>query len=316
MNIVVDPKGKLPVTLKLTETKMLTDETGRKLVGSLDAIDVKRPEQSLRFDPEGVRLGREGTIFISDEYGPVLAEFNPQGKRIRNFPIPARFLPTKPGKTPADELPPLNTTGRVPNRGMEGLAISPDGTMLYGIMQSPLIQDGALDKDNARVGLNCRLLELDTVTKKSREFVYPLEDKGNGLSEILAINNQEFLVLERDSKGGKDAAFKKIYHINLAGATDVSAVAALPASELPSSIQPVKKTLFLDLLDKKFAIAGDECPEKFEGLAFGPDLPDGRRLLLVSADNDFIAEQPLRIYAFAIDPKQLPGFVPQQFSGR
>jgi hypothetical protein len=46
---------------------------------------------------------------------------------------------------------------------------------------------------------------------------------------------------------------------------------------------------------------GTDLPEKFEGMTFGPDLPDGRRLLLITADNDFIASAPLRVYAFALD---------------
>src|SRR5204863_5354850 len=116
------------------------------------------------------------------------------------------FRPLTPGKTPADELPPKSNVGRLPNRGMEGLAISPDGTKLFGAMQSPLIQDGALGKENARVGRNCRILEVEIATGKTREFVYRLDDGANGVSEILAINDHEFLVLERDSKGGKEAA--------------------------------------------------------------------------------------------------------------
>ena len=40
------------------------------------------------------------------------------------------------------------------------LAITPDGSKLYGFMQSPLIQDGALDKDNKRIGRNIRILEV------------------------------------------------------------------------------------------------------------------------------------------------------------
>ena len=60
-------------------------------------------------------------------------------------------------------------------------------------------------------------------------------------------------------------------------------------------------------------IGGEECPEKFEGLAFGPDLPDGRHLLIVTADNDFVATAPFRVYAFAIDRADLPTFQPQKF---
>ena len=73
-----------------------------------------------------------------------------------------------------------------------------------------------------------------------------------------------------------------------------------------ANIRPVAKTLFVDLLDPKFHIAGSDCPAKFEGLAFGPDLPDGRHLLLVTNDNDFKETIPTCIYAFAINPSELP----------
>ena len=90
-------------------------------------------------------------------------------------------------------------------------------------------------------------------------------------------------------------------------------MASLPSGALPATITPVKKKLFLDLLAKKFKIADAGCPEKFEGMAFGPNLPDGRRLLLVTADNDFLAEKPFRVYAFALGKSDLPTFQPQQF---
>jgi len=68
---------------------------------------------------------------------------------------------------------------------------------------------------------------------------------------------------------------------------------------------------FLDLLDPAFGLAGSGFPEKIEGLAFGPDLPDGRHLLLVTSDNDFFANQDSKIFAFAIPQEGLPSFQPQ-----
>ena len=174
----------------------------------------------------------------------------------------------------------------------------------------------ALGKDNVRVGVNCRLLEVEIATGKTREFVYQLDNRANGVSEILAVNDHEFLVLERDSKGGVDAACKKVFLIDLADATDVSGVEALPVSGLPGTVRAVRKRPFLDLLAAKYKIRGADCPEKFEGLAFGPDLGDGRHLLIVTADNDFIADKPLRVYAFAIDKSELPNFRVQEFSPR
>lgn len=313
MDIRVTPGAKVPVSVKLTATTLLTREDGKRFVGSLDAFEHTAPEKNLRFDPEGARVGRDGTVYIADEYGPVIYEFGAKGARVASLPVPAHFQARKPGKSPADELPPKATSGRQPNRGMEGLAIAPDGTKLFGIMQSPLIQNEALDDKNERTGVNCRILELHLATKKTREFVYPLDGPGHGVNEILAVSDTEFLVLERDGKGGKDTEFKRLFLIDLAGATDVSAAAALPAKGLPAGVKPVAKKPFLDLLAKKHGIAGADCPEKFEGLAFGPDLPDGRRLLLVTADNDFIAERPFRVYAFAIDKAALPNYQPQQF---
>ncbi len=312
MTITVTPGTAPAVSLKLTATTMLTNDAGRAFVGTAAAIDPD-PAKSRRLDPEGVRVGRDGHVFISDEYGPFVYEFDAKGRRVKELPVPAKFRPLAVGPKPEDELPPKNTAGRLPNRGMEGLAITPDGAKLVGLMQSPLIQDGALGADAARVGLNCRLLEIDRATGKTREFVYPLDDAGNGASEILAVNDHEFLVIERDSKAGKEAAAKKIFLIDLAWATDVSAVERLPAAGLPKGVKPAAKKLFFDLLDSRFGIAGPDCLEKFEGLAFGPDLPDGRRLLLVTADNDFVADRPFRVYAFAVGRKDLPAYSPQAF---
>ena len=238
MDIRVKPGAKEPVTLKLTATTLLTDEGGRRFSGNHDAFTQAKPEKNLRLDPEGVRVGRDGAIYISDEFGPVVYEFDAKGKRVRSLPIPAHFQIAKPGKSPADELPPKNTAGRQPNRGMEGLAISPDGTKLIGIMQNPLIQDGGLDGEKKRGGVNNRILEINLASGKTREFVYQLDDPAHMVCEILAVNDREFLVLERDGKAGKDVACKKLFLIDLSAATDVTAVASLPAGALPANITP------------------------------------------------------------------------------
>jgi hypothetical protein len=292
---------------------MLVNENGANFVGAMSAFDSVDSTKSLRLDPEGVRVGRNGNIFVSDEYGPYLYEFAPNGKRIRSLKVPGKFLIAKPGKTSKEELPPNNKSGRQPNKSMEGLAITPDGARLFGIMQNALIQDGALDSANKRIGINNRLLELEIATGKTREFVYQLDSPKYCVCEIAAINDHEFLVLERDNKGGTEAGFKQIFKIDVAGASDVSDVETLPTKALPKKIKPVNKTPFLNLLDPKHKLTGAELPEKFEGMTFGPDLPDGRRLLLLTADNDFKEEVPFRVYAFAVDESDLQGYKAQMF---
>jgi hypothetical protein len=126
------------------------------------------------------------------------------------------------------------------------------------------------------------------------------------VSEILAINDHEFLVVERDNRSNLQTppqapTRKTIYKIDINGATDVSEVDALPAGALPADIKPVKKTLFIDLLDPAFNLA-PTIPEKLEGLVWGPDLPDGRHVLYVISDNDLNLSLDTQLYAFAIAP--------------
>lgn len=88
----------------------------------------------------------------------------------------------------------------------------------------------------------------------------------------------------------------------------------MPVSGLPSGVVAIAKSPFLDLLDPAYGLAGPSFPEKIEGLTFGPDLPDGRRMLVVTNDNDFVATQDNQFYVFAIDPWLLPTYQPQQIS--
>ena len=296
----------------VTRTTLMRQARKTNFTGSAGAFDAVNSPESLRFDPEGVRISRCGeSAFVSDEYGPFLYEFDlKSGKRLRSVNLPNKFLTDFPSATPSVELS-NNLSGRQSNRGMEGLAITPDGRKLLGIMQSPLLQDGGLDATNRRVGTNVRIAEIDGESGAVREFLYPLELRGNVDNEILAINDHEFLVIERDGRPGAAAIEKKIFKIDISAATDIRNVRQLPPTGAPAGVTPVAKSLFLDLLDPVHGLAGANFPEKIEALAFGPDLVDGRHLLLVANDNDFVSTQPTRIFAFAVDGFDLPGFQAQ-----
>jgi len=306
--------GQYTVSAGVVDTILLGPDKTRHYTGSVAAFDATNSPASLRLDPEGIRAARcGGRFYVSDEYGPFLYDFGRDGRRRRALGLPNKLLIDLPSTDGPTELT-KNLTGRQSNRGMEGLAISPDGTKLYGIMQSPLLQDGALDSSNARVGLNDRIVEIGVDTGSVREFLYPMDSRSNGISEVVAVNDHELLVLERDGRAGASAVFKKVFKADLTGATDIRAVKQLPQSEIPADVTPVAKALFLDLLDPAFGLAGPDFPEKIEGLAFGPDLGDGRHLLVVTTDNDFNPARPSLFYAFAIDPADLPGYEAQAVS--
>ncbi len=315
-DITVDPEAKL-LTATLVATRLLRNERGPTFTGLASAIDKKDVANTRRLDPEGVAVSPTGTIYISDEYGPFIYEIDGRGRRIRSIKVPPKFLIAHPSGDADKELPPQNMMGRQANRGMEGLTITPDGKSLVGIMQSPVIQDGALNAKNKRVGINIRILKIDIATGKTSEYVYQLDSPKNGVSEIIAVNDHQFLVDERDGNSGSNAKFKKIFLIDLSHATEVSktgtsAANGLPASELPLGLKPASKSLFIDMLDPRFKLASSTFPEKVESLAWGPPLPDGRLLLIVASDNDLVTADPSFFWAFAIDPRSLPGYAPEK----
>ncbi len=185
-----------------------------------------------------------------------------------------------------------------PNRGLEGVAITPSGERMVAVLQSPLIQDGEIIENQCR-GLNCRWLVYNQ-GQLSKQVVYPLDNVSTGVSEVLAIDEDRYLVLERDSNSGLAAAFKKIFVADIASATDVTACELLPAAAVPSHVTIAKKRLLLDLLDPNFGLAGEQVAEKPEGLSWGPTLSDGRRTLWVCCDNDCDPAIDSQIYCFAI----------------
>lgn len=221
-----------------------------------------------------------------------------------------------------------NTSGRIANKGMEGLAITPDGKVLYGAMQSPLIQDGGTNAANTRI------LRIDLKTGKMQQFAYPLTNIGTAakpkyptISEIIAVNDHELLVDERDGNGlGDDsnASFKKVFHIDLKGAQDVTQTVG-EANLTPFA---VPKTLFLDVVAvlTQHGFTTDNIPAKLESLAFGYDVKVKgvtKHTLFIANDNDFLGTvtdthhpngvaNPNQFFVFAFDASDLPGYVPQQ----
>ena len=244
-----------------------------------------------RFDTEGIRVSNDGlSVFISDEYGPYVYQFSRiTGVRLRTFQLPSSFFVANLSSQGAVEIS-GNTTGRTANKGMEGLAITPDGKTLVGIMQAALIQDASSGGKKL-----LRIVTIDIASgKTTHQYAYKLTT-GSGVSELCALNNTEFLVDERDGDGranGDDAVNKQLYKINLAGATDVSAMNGADALS-----NAVSKTLFLDLVAALTAngIAAGNIPAKIEGVAIGPDIRHGGNTLhtlWIANDNDFLSTVP------------------------
>jgi hypothetical protein len=206
-------------------------------------------------DSEGMAIAADGSFWISDEYGPHIIHVDKTGKTLE------KINPFTTGR----KLP-LVLAKRRPNRGMEGLTITPDGKTLVGIMQFPLYNPSSAATSGSLV---IRIVSFDIASGATKEFVYMMDNTAlQAVSEITAIDNNNFLVLERDglfaTDANRSAVFKKIFKISLNGATDTSDATNGANGKLfggktieelkdaatlaTNGIVPVTKTLIADLM--------------------------------------------------------------------
>lgn len=234
----------------------------------------------LSLDPEGIALLPDGTLFISDEYGPYVYRFSADGKLMSAIQPPEALLPMRGGKldfssnNPAAGQPepkPKNPdVGRQNNQGLEGLSLTPDRRTLVALLQSATRQDGG-NGGGAPARHNTRLLTYDVIDpaapKLTGHYVVPLPrftDKDKTLvaaqSEILALSGTQFLVLSRDSGAGaglkKDTSlYRGIDLVDIAGATNLmgtpyeGATPVAPEGKLVDGVKAATLTRFIDLND-------------------------------------------------------------------
>lgn len=257
-----------------------TGETALDLNGNVLGTD---PDG---LDSESIAVCADGSFWVSDEYGPHIVHFDANGNTIE------RINPFGTG-TGGRKLPAVLAKRRV-NRGMEGLAITPDGKTLVGIMQSTMY-----NPTSTIAGKNVtRILTFNIETGATKQFIYLQEANGLSNCEISAIDNTTFLVIERDGLFPGDATpavYKRVYKIYTDGATDVSdpengefglmfqngtkTIEQLTAAQLlAEGVVPVRKVLVADLLLDVPGYPHD----KLEGVGIIND-----QLIAVSNDDDF-----------------------------
>lgn len=275
----------------LNATQLLRTSTEQPFTGSLAALQAWNGKGDCpSLDPEGLRLVND-LVLISDEYGPSLRFFDRSGRLQSEVVISSKFGLSE-RKSPAMK------EGTFSNRGLEGICQTPKGGTLVAVFQGPLVQDGRIVKKKC-LGVHSRWLVIQRDLRTMSELNYVLEDESTGVSEVLAIDETRFLVLERDSESGVDAKIKRIYLADIAEASDISQVDSITQG-LPTGLKPIRKELVIDLMHPSYGLNGEKTPEKPEGLAWGPWMPDGRKLLVVCFDNDFEEARQSILAAFAI----------------
>jgi hypothetical protein len=146
------------------------------------------------FDIESMQITPDGSYCFGDEFGPFLLHTDDRGRLLEAPGVKSPSNPTLgAGKTPAI----------VNSKGFEGMALSPDGRTLYPMLEGPVAEDRA-----AGLPADLRIFEVGLGRdRRSPRFTgdfwrYRLEHPDNAIGDLVAVNDHQFLVIERDNGAG------------------------------------------------------------------------------------------------------------------
>ncbi len=238
-------------------------------------------------DPEAIVPTPDGkSLWMADEYGPFVFKVNAASGKIETKLAPGNGLPDI-------------VKYRQPNRGIEALALSPNGNLLAGvqsILKMPDATDskGKIQKTTKAVFTRLVQIQPDGST---RMYAYPITDasgnvpysknKDAKIGDLVSLDDTRYLIIERgEQTDGKD--HNMVYLIDISGATDLTrkTISGLEPEYqttlkalTDAGVVPVKKTLLFDMVEGSgFGwVSG-----KTEGLT----LVD-KQTIAVANDNDF-----------------------------
>lgn len=248
------------------------------------------PATSRTVDPESIRVAPNGDLYWSSEgnwnatasarFQPFLRQMKRDGSFVREFATPTAY-----------QYVDNTTAGARSNKVFEALTVAPNGTV-YVANEDALIQDGPLT--TVQAGSVVRVTAMDPTTAQPKaQYAYPLPaipvdapagapfGPDNGLSELLAVNDHQFIAVERAFASGIGNTIRLVLTEITASTTDTSGIAALAGAQYTPMTRRV-------LLEMPITYEGVKL-DNIEGITWGKPLANGNRTLVLVADNNFTA---------------------------
>jgi hypothetical protein len=246
--------------------------------------------ESIRFDPTDSSIWyiSEGSRIPASD--PFIRHASRSGAFIDSLALPQMFTMGWGERGPRNNL------------AFEGLAFARDGRTLWVAMEGPLSQDGGVP--TASAGAMARITQYSRDGQILNQVAYPVDPipmapgpgkyADNGVTEILAVDDERFLIVERSAvqnAAGQYSNFIRIYEMDTSRATDISRLPSL----MDADFQPAEKRLVLDL-------ATLDLPklDNIEGMAWGLKLANGHDSLVLVSDDNFNDSQVTQFLAFEV----------------
>lgn len=212
--------GKAEVTERLTGEVLPVVENAHAAGLLVHPYTFRNEERYLTADYLG-NPELEYRQFIELGVDGYFTDFPGTGDRVRDQ-ITGEFVrsPQNP-----DVLAGIEVANLGRSKGFEGMAISPDKTKLYPLLEGSVIGDPT----NA-----LRIYEFDVPSSQFTKLAgfYGLESSSNAIGDFTVINDNEYLVIERDGGQGATAQFKKIFKVDLSQKDENGFVAKQEVADL------------------------------------------------------------------------------------
>jgi hypothetical protein len=167
-------------SVEVLETVPIVGRSGQPVTGLPNAAgdeppydvtgQTRLPMNPSGLDVEGLVRTASGDFWAVEEYGPSLVHIDRNGAVLRRF-VP-QGLQIQGADYPIVASLPEIVRLRTPNRGFEGLTLSPDGGTLYLALQGPLSNPDEKTANGSRVA---RILAFDIAGERvTAEYAYPL----------------------------------------------------------------------------------------------------------------------------------------------
>lgn len=193
--------------VKVEKTLFLTDPDKKAPFPIAMEGSEKRYLTGADFDVESIQPVADG-FWVGEELGPYMLKFSTEGALTDVIATKVGEIEVKSPDNPTLVVP-ANPAAKMPvfnlkrSGGYEGLAMSKDGTKLYGMLEGPLyMEDGSVEKADGLTAL--RIIELDAATKAwtGKTWLYPLSEGGEAIGDFNMIDETTALVIERDNGAG------------------------------------------------------------------------------------------------------------------
>lgn len=240
------------------------------------------------WDGEALAIAGDRFLVVADESQPAIFSVDRSGHGATRL-----------------ELPGFRGTRH--NLGLEGIGYtaSAEGRYVFAVNEQALEGDGP--NSTTDHGTLVRILRHPLDGGADLEVAYRTEPVfaggapgDNGVSDLAPLSFDRVLLLERGYVAGHGNSVR-VYDVDLRGAQNVAGLADARAAV------PVQKRLVVDLA----LVADERCSappgpqrrrtlDNYEGLALGPTLADGRRLIFLVSDDNSRASQVPRLITLAL----------------